>query len=214
MSNDLDCATLEDQLPEFAAGTLPADELGAVEAHLNTCAGCRADAESLIDVADAVLLFAPSAEPPAGFEARALDRMHPPRRRVPRRRAVFAAAAVALVAIGMVSALLLSLSIGHTDTTSVQEVALRTAGDQTDGTAFLRTGDPGWILIDMTYDEDTSLPVQLVTSDGTVTTAGPLTVRDGHGVLGFTSPVPLADVRELRMVEDDGTVVCHAPIHV
>jgi hypothetical protein len=213
MKNDLDCATVEDQLAEFAAGTLPADQRGAVEAHLNVCGSCRAEAESLIDTADAVLLFAPSAEPPAGFEARLLDRMQPPVRRLPRRRPVLiAVAAAVLVVIGVVAAV--SLSIGRPDGNRIQEVALRTPDDKTVGAAYVRAGDPGWILVDMAYREDPSLSVQLVQSDGTVTVAGPLSVRNGHGILGFTSPVPVADLREVRMVEQDGTVVCDAAIRI
>jgi hypothetical protein len=214
MTEDLTCATVAPQLAEFAAGTLPADERGVVEAHVNVCANCRAEAESLVDVADALLLFAPTAEPPAGFDARVVDRMQPPSvRRLPRRRRLLlaAAAVIAVVAFG-VGALALRSSPARTN--QVQEIALRNETNKYVGAAYVKAGTPGWILVEMRYDKDTTLPVQLITSNGSATIAGTVNVQNGRGLLAFTSPVPVSDVRELRMLESDGTVVCYAAIHV
>jgi len=43
--NEIGCAWVGERLPEWAAHTLPAAETAALDAHLESCASCRADAE-------------------------------------------------------------------------------------------------------------------------------------------------------------------------
>ena len=110
----LDCAQLLDLAPELAAGNLCGEERAAAIAHLATCASCQQEVNSLTTVTDRLLLLAPPAEPPNGFEQRVLaaiptelDRVR--QRRRPRRRAwtSLAAAAAALVLAFSAGALLL-----------------------------------------------------------------------------------------------------------
>jgi len=92
-----ECEALSDDLIEFALGTLSGRSRSLVLDHLETCAHCNAESESLADVADTMLWLAPDAEPPLGFETRVIERFRgseAQRRIVRRRRAsVFAVAA-------------------------------------------------------------------------------------------------------------------------
>src|SRR4051812_34582047 len=68
----MDCAQLADAAPELALGILPGDERAAALAHLDECPGCQQHVSSLAGLTDQLLLLAPTAEPPAGFEQRVL----------------------------------------------------------------------------------------------------------------------------------------------
>jgi len=69
-----ECEALSDDLIEFALGTLSGRSRSLVLDHLETCAHCNAESESLADVADTMLWLAPDAEPPLGFETRVIER--------------------------------------------------------------------------------------------------------------------------------------------
>lgn len=68
----MDCAQLAEAAPELAFGILPGDERAAALAHLDDCPGCQQHVSSLAGLTDQLLLLAPTAEPPAGFERRVL----------------------------------------------------------------------------------------------------------------------------------------------
>ena len=48
-----ECGTIREYLPDFAAGRLGPDQVGAVEAHLPSCAECRAEFELIQMLLDA-----------------------------------------------------------------------------------------------------------------------------------------------------------------
>ena len=64
---------MSDDLIEFALGTLSGRRRAAVLDHLETCAHCNAEVESLADVTDKLLWLAPEAEPSLGFETRVIE---------------------------------------------------------------------------------------------------------------------------------------------
>jgi hypothetical protein len=68
----MDCPQLAEAAPELALGILPGDERAAALAHLDDCPGCQQHVSSLAGLTDELLLLAPRAEPPAGFERRVL----------------------------------------------------------------------------------------------------------------------------------------------
>ncbi|HEX2192938.1 MAG TPA: zf-HC2 domain-containing protein [Acidimicrobiales bacterium] len=71
----LSCAQAEELASELALGTLDGEERAAVLSHVAACASCRELADRLAGVADGLLILAPPAEPPAGFESRVLERI-------------------------------------------------------------------------------------------------------------------------------------------
>jgi hypothetical protein len=116
---------------------------------------------------------------------------------------VLSAAAV-FVAIG------LGLALGRASAPSdIRTAALRAEGNYV-GKAWVHRGDPGWIYVDMRYREPVNISVEVIDRAGAVRHVGQLVLRDGHGTLGARSPVPVANVRTIRMREADGTIVCQA----
>jgi hypothetical protein len=207
----VDCAFVRELLPEYAAGALDGRDRAAIEKHLQSCAECRAEADTYVEVADSVLSLAPSGEPPLGFEAAVLQRItNAPISRHPRRRVgpVLLAAAAALLVVG--------LGIGRltesTPSADLQTVALRAEGNYV-GKAWVHAGTPGWIYADMHYrDASHVINVEVIDDTGTVLPVGQLLLKDGHGVLGARSPVPVDTVRTIRMREADGTIVCQGTL--
>jgi hypothetical protein len=66
----------EIELAELAFGSLHGNERAALLEHVSFCADCRAHLRDLETVADTLLLLAPEAEVPVGFEQRVLDMIH------------------------------------------------------------------------------------------------------------------------------------------
>lgn len=95
----LDCADVRDAAPELALGVLDGEARADVVAHLDGCPGCRAHTVELSEAADALVLLAPGAEPPPGFEARVLDAMLGSERRRRWRTVKLVAAATAAAVI-------------------------------------------------------------------------------------------------------------------
>ncbi|HEY8547081.1 MAG TPA: zf-HC2 domain-containing protein [Acidimicrobiales bacterium] len=71
----LGCDEVGELAPEFALGLLDGAERAAVVAHLERCRACRSQVALLAEAGEQMLLVAPSAEPPPGFEQRVLDRL-------------------------------------------------------------------------------------------------------------------------------------------
>ena len=68
-----DCDQFRDIAPDLALGLLAGHERGAALNHVVACARCRHQLEGLVQVADDLLLLAPSVEPEIGFESRVID---------------------------------------------------------------------------------------------------------------------------------------------
>jgi anti-sigma factor RsiW len=96
--SDFDCGTIRELIPDFVGSRLPADDLEIVEAHVLTCADCRAE----LELAQMILAGRPAA--PSGLldritRAVELDRVD---RRAPTRTWWgISAAAVAALALGI-----------------------------------------------------------------------------------------------------------------
>jgi hypothetical protein len=73
--NEMTCAELADVAAELALGVLTGRERAVAVAHLDTCDTCREDVRQLMATGEQLLELLPSAEPPAGFESRVLDRL-------------------------------------------------------------------------------------------------------------------------------------------
>jgi hypothetical protein len=68
----LDCADLAEVAPELALEILGGTERAAAIAHLDDCVTCQQLVDTLAADADRLLMLAPSAEPPVGFQERVL----------------------------------------------------------------------------------------------------------------------------------------------
>ncbi|MFP3902192.1 MAG: hypothetical protein ACLFXM_15160 [Acidimicrobiia bacterium] len=69
------CPELREVGPDMALGLLTGKERARALAHLERCESCRIEVASLAGAADELLLAAPEANPPAGFDVRVLERL-------------------------------------------------------------------------------------------------------------------------------------------
>jgi ferric-dicitrate binding protein FerR (iron transport regulator) len=144
----MDCTDLDEVAPELVLDLLDGAQRGAAMAHLETCDACRRLVDTLATDADRLLVLAPPAEPPAGFEHRVLASLAnltqpaqpaqpappaPPRVRAWRRPRAFGtlalAACVALVAV--------VLSLGPSSRPALAEADMRTSGGEVVGQVFV-----------------------------------------------------------------------------
>jgi hypothetical protein len=72
---DPTCNEFRSIAAEVALGVLSGSERADALAHMEHCVGCRALVESLAQTGDSLLLLAPEADPPMGFESRVAARV-------------------------------------------------------------------------------------------------------------------------------------------
>ncbi len=73
--NEMGCREFSDISAELALGVLTGRERAQALAHLDHCASCREEVRQLTATGEGLLGLLPSVEPPAGFEARVMDRL-------------------------------------------------------------------------------------------------------------------------------------------
>ena len=73
--NEMGCREFSDVAAELALGVLTGRERAQALAHLDHCASCREKVRELTATGEGLLDLLPSMEPPAGFEARVMDRL-------------------------------------------------------------------------------------------------------------------------------------------
>src|SRR5580765_2586600 len=93
----ISCAETRELAGEASLGLLTGVDRAAVLAHLDTCERCRELISELNAVADELVVLAPEAEPPLGFEQRVLREIGAARR--PRTRRLVVGAAAAAIAV-------------------------------------------------------------------------------------------------------------------
>jgi hypothetical protein len=148
----MDCTDLADVAPELALEILGGAERAAALAHLEDCVPCQQLVDTLAADADRLLMLAPSAEPPVGFQDRVLTSLTRVARPVaPRARPT--SRAVALLGLAAcVAALALAMSLGPSAPPAPAEAAMRTAAGEVVGHVFVHREPepalfmtlPGW----------------------------------------------------------------------
>jgi hypothetical protein len=73
--NEMECREFSDVAAELALGVLTGRERAQALAHLDHCGSCREEVRQLTATGEGLLGLLPSVEPPAGFEARVMDRL-------------------------------------------------------------------------------------------------------------------------------------------
>lgn len=121
----MSCVEVRDLLAEHALGVLPARPERLVQRHLDTCEGCRREADALRAAAVSLALGAPTVAPPAGLEERIVGRM------ARRRRPIGRGVARVLVAATLATAMLLVGVLGwgiamHRQVATLQQRVLST----------------------------------------------------------------------------------------
>ena len=212
----LSCADVQERAGEMGLGVLVGAERAAVLEHLEECSSCRAVVEDMAELGDSLLLLAPLAEPPAGFETRLLERRAAPARLGARRRRRLSVAVAGLAAALVVAAgTSLGLAFGggsgfqvlHPAAMAANggrflDVAVLSEGGAQVGEAFLYAGSPSWIF--MTVDGASGhgpLTCEVRTRAGATTALGSFTPSLAYRAWGATIPVRADQVRSVVLVD-------------
>ncbi len=216
MSDRVSCEEVRELAPELALGIAGGDERAMVLGHLADCAECRRHVEELSTIGDELLLLSPSEEPPVGFETRVLDRIQPPaprRRRLRRRFAPLAAAAAAAAATAIAMWLGFQddreLASNYRETLAkangkyFSAAELSEPGGAVAGNVFGYQGSPSWVFVTVTsahHPGNASYDAQLITKSGDRVPQRSVPVEDGKGSAGWTIPISLDQVAEVRLL--------------
>ena len=229
MSQSERCTELRDVAAELALGIADGEERARALEHLAECDECRRHVERLSAVADELSLIAPSEEPAAGFEQRAVAAMSPGRataRRPRRRFALPALAAAAAAAIGagavwfalgddrdLADAYRATLAVANGE--YFDAAPLELPGGAKAGYVYGYQGRASWALA-VVYDgvAPGEYRLEAVLTDGRRLPAFPLAVEaGGDGSAGAVIPADYEDVAELRLLDRSGREVAEADVH-
>lgn len=226
--NSMSCAEFHDSAAELALGVLTGRERAEALAHLDHCEACREHVRQLTVTGEQMLGLLPTAEPPAGFETRVMDRlgMAAPapksfRHRRPRpawghgfspRRALAAAAVV----VAVIGAALGGWGL-HGATTPAESSTLRAgtlvAANDHDhvGQVFVYNGETRWMYMSVDLESGNNTVIcQLVGADGHITTVGSFRLADGYGSWGSPAWTGNGPPVGARLVSANGTVLATA----
>lgn len=209
---ELECARLHELGPELALGVLSGRERAQAVAHLQDCPSCEQHVRELSVIGDRLVLLAPSAEPPVGFEQRVLDRLGLPERRRPwRRRWVAAAAlllALGLAAGGWVLHATLDAERGFTSVASNGTTAALTDEGTRVGEVFLYSDRRSWLYVEVSSPKVSGTVLcQARLTDGRTVTVGTFPVSAGTGQWAVPAPVTADRLAEVRLLAEDGSIV-------
>lgn len=208
------CDEVRELAPELALGIAAGEQRARALVHIASCTDCRTLVEELSRAADSLLLLAPPKEPPIGFEAHAIDRVHGMR---PGRRLKIAAiaAAVILVAIGGTVAVMTSATRRDRDLANryldiierqgeLVSAPLRTADGGPAGQVFAYSGPANWVFIVVDAATGTGMhDVVFMPKSASALTVGRMRLVDGRGSWGSTTGLNVQDLT-VQLVTADG----------
>ncbi len=215
----LSCTEVRTLAPELALEVLGGAERADALDHAAQCVACRAFVAELSETADALTLLAPEAEPPPGFESRALGALGMARARRPWRRMVaFAAAAAALAAASAVVSVAVVRMLDRSSPTAavvragdLREAPMIGHGGRLAGRAYVYRSRSPWLFVSVDYGVPAgTYGVEVRGRDGGRNRVGTLAVRAGRGSWGATVETPASGLDSVRLVDGAGQTVCEA----
>ena len=228
--NSMSCAEFSDSAAELALGVLTGRERAEALAHLDHCEACREHVRQLTMTGEQMLGLLPTAEPPAGFETRVMDRLgltvpapqplRPRRQRnmwghIPRR--MLAAAAVVVAVLGAaLGGWGLHAATRPAATSSLSSATLVAASDHENvGKVYVFNGDKPWMYMSVDVESGNETVIcQLVSADGHVTTVGSFQLADGYGAWGSPAWTGHGAPTGARLVTANGTVLASGTFSV
>jgi hypothetical protein len=224
--NRPDCERLHELGPEIALGIADGEDRAWALDHLADCPACRTRIERLSALADELLMLAPAAEPPAGFEGRVAEAIAPAPRgaKAPRRRRLLIGATAALAAAACSAAAVWvalgndrELADSYRSSLAVANgeyfdaAPIEAPGGQKVGYVYGYQGQTSWVLA-LIYDgvAPGRYELQLVTSSGERMPLRSLEVSDGKGSAGSATPIPYEDLSEVRLLDSHGREVAES----
>jgi hypothetical protein len=225
MSDDPRCAEVRELVAEVALGIAAGDERSRVLDHVADCPRCRRRLAEIAEVADELLLMAPTAEPPAGFKSGVLRRLEqetrrgrqPHRSRLRWRRAL-APVAVALAAAAATLAGIYLATEDDREAASAYRRALEQANGSYFGALPLRepsgrraglvfgyAGSPSWLFVLVEGARGSGRwDVEVQVTNGGRIRLGSFEVDRGRGSFGRTLPVPLRELARVTVLARSG----------
>jgi hypothetical protein len=208
---------MQELAAELALGVVNGEERARALDHLAVCAECRRAVDELSEVADGLLLLAPSREVPIGFESRALAPLAAPPGPRRRWRALAPVAAAASAAVLAVAGTLLVVEDdlqlasdyrGALATANGEEFRVAhiysAAGAQS-GTVFGYQGEPSWLMVIVAPGERADVRgAELVLGDGRRVAPPSFALDPANGSWGGAIPVPLNQVSVVRLLNAQG----------
>ncbi len=197
----------------LALGELTGRERADALAHVAECAACRAHVQDLVATSEQVLLAAPEAEPPVGFETAVLggitDTVPARRRRWP----VLAAAALVVVLVAAAVGFGAAITRGGSE---LAEAAMTTPAGRTVGRAWRYDADPTWVLVSVprwqVWEEAGAAPrayrLEATLDDGSHVDLGALEFAKRAGAWGTTTTAAASRIRSVTVTDNTGTVWC------
>jgi len=214
----LGCPDVREVAPDFAFGILDGEARADVLLHLDQCPTCQRYVAELSETADAMVLLAPEAEPPPGFERRTLERIvASSRRRRWRMAKVAAVTAAAAVILSVVTVRIVDESRAPTTNvaapTATQSVAMvGDNGQEVGSVSVQRSGTAMALDLSVAYGlADGDYHVVLTRSGAAKQPIGTVHVADGHGAWSDTV-LATAGTAELSLVDDVGRARCSATL--
>jgi predicted anti-sigma-YlaC factor YlaD len=212
----LGCPDVREVAPDFAFGILDGEARADVLLHLDECAACQRHIAELSETADALVLLAPEAEPPPGFERRTLDRIvESSRHRRWRMTKVAAVAAAAAAILSVVTVRIVDES--RTPSTNVaspaaaQSVDMIGDGGTKVGTVDVSTTGSAMALdVSVAYGlADGDYHVLLARSGAGKQPVGTMHVTNGYGTWSDTV-LATSGPSQLSLQDDQGRTRCSA----
>ncbi len=204
------CTAFDESAAELAFGLLDAADADALLAHAARCDRCRLELDSLAAAADRLTLLAPEAEPPAGFERRAVVAMGVGRSPSRRRLALAAAAIVLGLAAGV---LIGRWSSPSAPAPTVASGVLLDSGGTSRGVVTVVRGDrPSLVMSLAGVDGGGTYRCSVRTPDGHVTEVADWEVPGTGGTWQVMLPEHLGAATE-AIVTEDGETVATATLH-
>lgn len=210
-----DCADVRELAPELALGVLDGEARADVVQHLERCPSCRTMVSELSETADSLVLLAPEAEPPPGFERRVVAQLTGGVRRGRWRTAkLVAAVAAAAVILSIVTVRVIDNARSDgSSTPAVQAVAMVGAdGIRVGEVEIVGDGESADLALSVDYAlADGRYRVVLAPDRGARQVLGTMTVTGGHGT--WSGAATLGDrAATLELVDDAGDVPCSATL--
>jgi hypothetical protein len=217
MIAEVDCTRTRDLAAEVALGIAGGEERAVVLAHIAECSDCRTVVAEMSSTVDALLLLAPTHQPPPHFETRVLHRLSRPRRNLVRSRVLVAAAALTLGVLGtggtvwMATATDRRLAAQYRSTLAeargkyFRAVAMRDPEGVKVGSVFAYQGEPSWIfgVIDAPLSGRQVRGV-VVAEDGRRIRIRSISVSGSRISFGLTLPFDVRDTRSVEIFDGSG----------
>jgi len=214
----LGCPDVREVAPDFAFGILDGEARADVLLHLDQCPTCQRYVSELSETADALVLLAPEAEPPPGFERRTLDRIvESSRRRRWRMTKVAAVTAAAAVILSVVT-----VRIVDQNRTPAAQVAAPAAaasvdmigenGQKVGSVDVVRSGAATALDVSVAYGlREGDYKIVLTRAGAPERALDTIHVVGGHAVWSGTIPAMSGPAR-LSLEDDTGQPRCHATL--